>query len=61
MSYTYFGGVEPKYSNIKRIEGHLRSIQGHFKVMSRSNAFKLVLYTSVTHVSYLFWGHETQL
>ena len=57
MFYTYFGDVEPNYSNLKRIEGHLRSI----RAISRScqgRTHKLLLYASVTHVSYLIWGHK---
>ena len=60
MFYTYFGDVEPNYSNLKRIEGHLRSI----RAISRScqgRTHKLLLYASVTHVSYLIWGHKTLL
>ena len=60
MFYTYFGDVEPNYSNLKRIEGHLRSI----RAISRScqgRTHKLLLYASVTHVSYLIWGHTILL
>ena len=66
MFYTYFGGVEPNYSNINRIEGHLRSIkaipslfQGHIS-NSLTLTIYIVFYTSVTHPSYLSLGHKTK-
>ena len=60
MSYTYFGGVEPNYSNINRIEGHLRSIIAISRLF-QGQTHKRLLHASVIHVSYLIWGYKTQL
>ena len=60
MSHTYFLGVEHIYIILNRIEGHLRSISA----ISRScqgQTLKLLLYASVTHVSYIICRHKTLL
>ena len=58
MFYTYFGGVEPNYSNINRIEGHLRSIKAIPRLF-QGQTNKHLLYAGVTNVSYLIVGHKT--
>ena len=60
MSHTYFLGVEHTYIILNRIEGHLRSISAISK-SCQGQTLKLLLYASVTHVSYLIWGHKTLL
>ena len=53
MFYTYFGDVEPNYSNLKRIEGHLRPVSAILRSYQGQT-----LYAKVTHVSYLIWRHK---
>ena len=60
MFDTYFGGIEHNYNILNEIEGHLRSINA----ISRSfqgQTIKSLLYTNLTHVSYLIKAHITQL
>ena len=60
MFHTYFGGAEHNYNILKRAEGHLRSLNANSRSF-QGHMVKLLLNIGVTHVSYLIWGHKTQL